>query len=305
MLGKTLSAAAAAVLVAASSPAAAQDKCELLLQTELESTADLAGTPKVPMTIAGHSLAMLVDTGGIYSMLKKKWVRELRLTEFTLQSVVYRNGRRAIHQYVKATDFQFGRMFARSTAMLVMPDDLAAADVDGTLAPDFLSRFDVEFDFAHSKIKLFEPNKCAASPVYWALHHAEVQLGTNGWKQIFTTVNLDGKNMTAQIDTGASRSFLYLDVAQDLLGLKMDDPALKPLIDEAGKSHGYTYPFKTLRFGTIVVQGPAIRVADEVRGPDAPHMVIGMDLLRSLRLYISYKDSKIYATAATAPQTTN
>jgi len=304
MLGKTLLAAVAAVL-ATFSPAAAQDNCELLLQTGLESTPDLAGNPKVPMTIAGRSLAMLVDTGGNYSMLKQKWVTELGLVETRVHGGWFDVGSRHIHYFVKVTDFQFGRMFARSTGMLVMPDDLGAADIDGTLAPDFLSRFDIEFDFAHSKINLFTPNNCAASPVYWAPHHAEVQLGTNGWKQIFTTVNLDGKNMTAQIDTGSSTSFVYLDAAQDLLGLKMDDPALKRLIDGAGKSHGYAYPFKTFRFGTIVVQGSAIRVADEVRGPAAPHMVIGMDLLRSLRLYISYKDSKIYATAAAAPQTTN
>ena len=304
MLGRTLLAAVAAVL-ATLSLAAAQDNCELLLQTGLESTLDLAGNPKVPMTIAGHSLAMLVDTGGIYSMLKQKRVTELGLVETRVHGGRFDVGGRPIYYFVKVTDFQFGRMFARSTGMLVMPDDLGVADVDGTLAPDFLSRFDIEFDFARSKINLFVPNNCAASPVYWASRHAEVQLGTNEWKQIFTGVNLDGKNMTAQIDTGTSTSFLYLDVAQEMFGLKMDDPALKRFIDGTGKSHGYAYPFKTFRFGTIVVQGSAIRVADEVRGPAAPHMVIGMDLLRSLRLYISYKDSKIYATAAAAPQTTN
>jgi predicted aspartyl protease len=305
MLGKTLSAAAAAVLVATCSPAAAQDKCELVLQTGLESTLDFAGNPKVPVTIAEHSLAMLVDTGGNYSMLKKKWVTELGLVQTRVHGGRFDAGGRPIYYFVKVTDFQFGRMFARSTRMLVMPDDLGAADVDGTLAPDFLSRFDIEFDFAHSKINLFSPNNCASSPVYWASRHAEVQLGTNGWKQIFTTVNLDGKNLTAQIDTGSSTSFVYLDAAQDLLGLKMDDPTLKRLIDEAGKSYGYSYPLKALSFGTIVVRTPTIRVAEEVRGLHASHMVIGMDLLRSLRLYISYKDSKIYATTAAASQAAN
>ena len=304
MLGKTLSAAAAAVLVATCSPAAAQDKCELQLQTELESTPDLAGTPKVPMTIAGHSLAMLVDTGGTYSMLTKKRVTELGLVQTRVHGGRFDVGGRPIYYYVKVTDFQFGRMFAHSTGLLVMPDDLAAADVDGTLAPDFLSRFDIEFDFAHSKINLFEPNNCADSPVYWASRHAEVQLGTNQWRQIFTRVNLDGKDMTAQIDTGSSISFLRSDVAHDLLGLKMDDPALKRHLDKEGKSHGYTYPFKTLRFGTIVVPTPPIIVTEEFRDP-YPQMVIGMNLLRWLRFYISYKDSKIYATTAAAPQATN
>jgi hypothetical protein len=89
---------------------AAADECKLVRQSSLDVTLDAAGGPMVPMSIAGHQLQMLVDTGGIYSMLTKHRVSELGLPEHEVLGTVFKSGSHRLDRYVEAKDLVLGKM---------------------------------------------------------------------------------------------------------------------------------------------------------------------------------------------------
>jgi hypothetical protein len=182
--------------------------------------------------------------------------------------------------------------------MLVMPDDLAAFDVDGTLSPDFLAMFDVELDFANAKVNLFKPLTCNALPVYWTKTDpfAELTIHKDQWGHIYTDVVLDGKPMTAQIDTGTTTSFMNLDTAKALFGLGDND--ITKVIDRSGDVRSYRYPFREMTLGDVKVLHPLINLSPVHSVGNK--IVLGMGVLRQLHFYISYKNSKIYATGASS-----
>jgi predicted aspartyl protease len=279
---------------------ATAENCQLVRHASLDLTLDAAGGPTVPMSITGHQLQMLVDTGGIYSMLTKHRVSELGLVERTVQGIRIDSGKHQLDHYVEAKDLVLGKMTGNGTKMLVMPDDLAAPDVDGTLAPDFLSQFDVEFDFAHARINLFAPLTCDTIPIYWtnAAPFAELSVRQDQWKHMFVNAVLDGKTLTVQIDTGSSTSWMSIDTAKSIFGLSDND--LRKVVNSSGGLAWYSYTFQELAIGDVKVQHPRIILMPERNGDDAAKIVLGMDVLRHLRFYVSYKKSKIFATPSAA-----
>jgi hypothetical protein len=69
----------ASVLSSAAQSADDRQKCTLLRQASLDMTIDASGRANVPMTVAGHELRMLVDTGGFVSELNAATVKSLDL----------------------------------------------------------------------------------------------------------------------------------------------------------------------------------------------------------------------------------
>lgn len=293
MLRKWVWAVLAAVWTCCS--AAAED-CKLAQYVSLDVSLDAAGGPMVPMSIGGHQVHMLVDTGGIYSMLTQRRVREFGLIAREVHGGHFSSGSHVLDHYVDAMDFMLGQMKADHTQLLVMPDDLAAPDVDGTLAPDFLSRFDVEFDFAHAKLNLFKPLSCEKIPVYWTASdpYAEIPVRLDQWNHMFVEVMLDGKPFTGWIDTGSTHSFMGLDTAKEVMAIS--DDGLKKFVNSSGALRWYRYPFQNLVVGDVTVKHPIIDLDPKAKGHK---LVLGMDMLRRLRFYVSYKKGKIFATAVT------
>jgi hypothetical protein len=130
---------------------------------------------------------------------------------------------------------------------------------------------------------------------------------------------LDGREMRADIDTGASGTDLYRDTAKGFYNLTMGDTDTP----EIGKLNGdadlkvYGHVFKSLSFGSIAVNNPHINIIPKEMGRDLskvglggsrvrterdlidqPDLIIGMDVLRKLHLYIAMKEDKMYISDA-------
>lgn len=142
---------------------------------------------------------------------------------------------------------------------------------------------------------------------------------------IFVPVTLDGHVFKALIDTGANNSALSLDKAKEIYGLVMGSPDTP----ENGNLNGdatvkiYSHLFQNLAFGSVSVTNPRLTimpnamnrnvdlaplVADRTRTErdlvNQPDMIIGMDVLRRLRLYLAFHEGKIYVSPASAPTIT-
>jgi len=295
--------ALAAVLGLCAPCVASDDKpCGLVRAASVEMSVDPTGRPNVPLSIGGQTFNLLVDTGGVDSMLSDKTVEALGLPKMPLQYayVVMFGGLKIDHNTI-ARDIDFGGLKAEKMPFLVTPAPMSDG-VSGILSNDVLRVYDVEFDFANARFNLFLQDHCQADLAYWTTDdHAEIPFTLSNIGHIEFLVELDGQSIRAVLDTGAFRSTLQLEQAEDIFSFKDDDPALKT-IAKSSRGNVSKYPFKTLKFGGVAVSNPDILLFPrrEIALPGRPELILGMDVLRQLHLYIAYKEKKLYVTAASA-----
>ena len=158
----------ALALAIASSSAHAGD-CKLTQIATLPTVFDRSGGPTVPVTLGSKQAWMLVDTGGTFSMLGKHVVDETHASTSQIKggrfSLV---SNKALKEIAEVRPFALGEMKTEKFNFLVLPDGEVGSSDLGTIAPDILANFDVEFDFGHRKMNLFSQNHCAGKVVYWA-----------------------------------------------------------------------------------------------------------------------------------------
>ncbi len=297
--------AAALVLLAAATPAVA-DGCQLVRAASLDMSFDLAGGVQVPMTIQGQSFDMLIDTGGIYSMLTEETVKKLDLMRIAIPlegfDMRMYGGKRVSH-FAVAHDIVFGGLKAPRLNAMILPDGFVPEGTGGIVGPDILRAYDDDFDFANGKFSLFLSKQCEGSPVYWTTEpHAEVPITIDEVGHIVVPISIDGKEVRAVLDTGSSRSIMSLERAQLLFGIADNDARLVK-DDATHLGAPFRFPFKTVTMQDIAVSDPDILLVpddDSQMFANGPPVILGMGILRQLHIYIAYRQHKIYATAASA-----
>ena len=300
-------AAVLAVLSIAAPALAGDEACHLSLVTKVDMSIDASGRVNVPMRVSGQTMNMLIDTGGVSSMLTEQAADAAGLhPEAVADNVRIVNfGGYVINRFVRAQGVEFGdHLRAPWKAFLILPDKMhMGTDIQGILGPEILRAYDDEFDFANGKFSLFEPSHCDGNLVYWTdADHAEIPFTMPHGPHIIVDVELDGQKMQAILDTGASNSILDLESAESLFGFDEKSPLLKKL-GQTADGYVYKYPFKKMSIGGVIVDNPDIvlRSREDIKAfGDRPRMLVGISILRQLHLYISYRQQRIVATPASA-----
>jgi hypothetical protein len=172
-------------------------------------------------------------------------------------------------------------------------------NVTGTLGVNILQDLELEIDMARRKVGFYSQKHCRGKVVYWAAEWFEIPLKRRKASSS-AAVLLDGKELTATLDTGSTNSILDIEAAKTLFGLSPGGARLAaeadPVAVNGKKTASYKTRFKTLTMGGFAVHGPSIRVADLSDG----QIVLGMQHLQYLHLYFAYGEGKVYATAANA-----
>jgi len=302
-------AAIAALTAGPGSEALARPSCKT---ARAASLAMVPGAPvgvAVPMTLAGRQVDLLVDTGGIASLLTESTANSLSLTpaEITGRHATIFGGTH-IDSFVTAHDIDLGGIRMKQKDFQLLPDGHLPPGLGGTLAPDILSAYDVEFDFAGGRLNLYTPGRCPGGAVSWTTQpHVEVPFKLDGGGHILMTVKLDDKDVSVTLDTGSSRSIFGLESAEATFGFDDRDPQLK-LAAETRLGKIYLYPFRALQFGDPADGGASFNIINPnlllISRADSgmlygPELILGMSVLRHLHLYIDYKQQRIYATPAT------
>ena len=313
--------------VVAASSAAAQDEqqCRLLLAAQIPIQYEAGGRPTIPVTVNGRTAQFLVDTGGAFSTINQSLVDELKLRTEKLPErmrVTFINGSR-VTQLAMTNSFGIGRLNVGTYGLGIQPFAMTPG-VDGLLAPEFLHVFDVEFDFAAGKIDIFSQKHCEGHVVHWthdmpailsfeptkenpfdlADRSLAMRVGKN-W-HINVQGTLDGQDVDVMIDTGASTSYMALEEAKKVIPSDRQGD-IKQISPPGGDPDNavYTYPFKTLNLGGVVVNNPVVRMRPNkikfaTRAELHPGMLLGMDALSKLHIYIAYKEEKLYLTPVDA-----
>jgi predicted aspartyl protease len=301
---RTRSVSAGFVLLAAvAGPAQAQD-CSLKPVASLDMRTTTDGGISIPVKVQGQEFYFLVDTAGVESLISPKIVDKFQLPQRTAPTKIFFFGETVVGHVATVQDFSVGGLSAHGISFYVQPAGWATA---GMIAPDLLRRYDVDLDFAGGKFNLISQDHCRGKVVYWtkdpAVALVPMMVDSENTGHIRIPVLLDGKKMEATVDTGADTSVMSMAAAGRYLGINEQSPGIK---EEDSVVNGittkqYRYPFKSLDFQGIAVTNP-----DIVIFPDS-HMrnlgsdiILGVGIMRQLHMYIAYKESKMYLTAATA-----
>lgn len=297
-------------------------ECSLKRYTTIDTVATRNGSMLVPVNIGDAPRFLLFDTGGLISGLSRPAAEELGLNTLESNVALVGIGGAVSNRYTVLPSLSIGTLELKSMKFMILPGDAPMAPdgrLAGTLAPN--PNTDFELDFAGRKLSLFSTDHCDGQVVYWpAAAVAVVPMRTAGLGHIVVPVKLDGKEMDALIDTGASDTFLNLTVAAQRFDVRPDSPDVEP-----GGPFGqnpsmtiYRRRFATLSFEGVTVTNPMVvlipdRVTQRlVNGPRTgslirernrglPDLIVGMSVLSKTHMYISYKEKKIYITAAEAP----
>jgi predicted aspartyl protease len=247
---------------------------------------DWYGGMTVPVTVEGRHLSLLIDTGGVRSMLTGSTVADLNLAPRPI-----RNERVTLYGGLEVTQWVRVEGAGMPDRFWVMPDTRVPYALSGTLAPDFLSRYDVGFDFAHARMRLYAPRSCPAENA--------IPLKPDRMRHLIVTVMVDGVPVDAMLDTGASRSDFSLETARALFGNRLTEQPARRADCERGLA---THAFREISIGGVKISDPDIvLVPDAIGGrpPGSPRLVLGMGILRRLHLTVFYSRNRIAVARAT------
>ncbi|HEY4115251.1 MAG TPA: retroviral-like aspartic protease family protein [Rhizomicrobium sp.] len=279
----------------------------------------------IPVTIEGTSKLMLIDTGAPLSTMDPKVTGDLHLiTERVVQGMMYTSSGRQFTLLARIHDLSIGDMHAGNLKFLVWPERMWSDDkVAGTLGADFLRHYDIELDFASHKLNLFSQDHCEGKVVYWTtgpVAVAPIHVVNSG--HIVVPVTLDGHDVDAVFDTGASATVLSLEAAENTFGLKTSTPDLVRADDGKADNPFYRHQFKSLVLDGVNIANPTVYVReDRIQSSELPgatgtklaaasggseedgatDLILGMRELQKLHIYIAYKEQKLYISAG-SPQ---
>lgn len=319
---------AISLAVLSSTPASADDDCKpLTLVASIKMTPSQDKRAEfVPVNLSGKPKLMLLDTGGAFSEITPEAVAELGLSPRHADLLQYDIRGQSFDREVDVSPFAIGNLTTNAIGLMVARQASLFSDprIVGIIAPNILKMYDIEIDFGSDQLNLLSPDHCEGKVIYWpaaAVAVVPVRILSDG--HIVLPVQLDGKSLSAMLDTGAYNSALMLPVAESEFGLKTgsaDTPYLHDLEGAPGAAV-YRHRFATLDFGGVAVANLAIdilpdfntdklsqapelgtRLGNLQQSGEFPDMLIGMDVLRHLHVYIAYKEQKLYITPASARQ---
>ena len=319
-----LAAAAAALLLV---PARAEDCGKLISYGSIPLTQiDGHSSEYVPVEIAGGPKLMLLDTGAYFTLMNSATVNELHLTPAPSTLRLYDVTGAKAAGFVTAL-FRIGNLRSGNIQFMLSPssiDDFGDPRVAGVLGADILTNFDLSIDFGAHRIDLISPNHCEGQAVYWPERPiAVIPFKLQDRSAIILPVTLDGHEVKAQLDTGASTSTLEKGKAErsfDLVLGSADTPVASDLNGAKGLTT-WKHRFKSLSLAGIEVANPEIRIIPDkmserlndwstgtmldrkANSVETPPMLLGMNVLEHLHIYIAYREKKLYITPAGQPVT--
>ena len=207
-------------------------------------------------------------------------------------------------------EFKIGDAAHKNWVALVSGEHEFPGDLALLLGYDFLHQMDIEFDLTQRAVRLFQPKGCdRASLAYWSKEAVAVPF--EGGRRIFVPVRVNGKPLSAEVDTGATFSSLSAEAA-----LQLGVTSQTAGVTAAGCSTGlgrvrvdqWLAPFESFAIGDELIRNPKIPFADlwhhtryestgshvARRVDDLADMLLGSDFLRAHRVLIAHSQGKLY-----------
>lgn len=322
MRARFLAALSLGLLFAAPLAAAEPENCALKTIAKLPMTTLPSGRVTVPLTVMQRPSNFLLDTAGAISQLNTYVIAELNLrVQAGGAQLTGVDGRRR-EGYVMVPSITLGgveipkQFFFAARPIYKAPDGQPTGGntFDGLLAPSMLRNVDYDLNFTGKMLTLFSDEHCAGKDIYWPAEVvAIVPFKVNRPDHITFDVELDGQQVEATLDTGASDATLDQDLARTKFGVDLAGDSVR----KSGELEGcpiYEKRFSTLTFEGITVKNPVMRLLPNLidqgevtgtrikrdRSDTLPRIIVGMSALKKLHVYIATEERKLYITPGAA-----
>jgi predicted aspartyl protease len=255
-----------------------------------------------PVSVDGHSVPAILDTGSQSSAVTSGLVTRLGLLSDprhgSLVSGVGGQGTAQNDALVNRFEMAGYDPGTGHYAVLELPVSAAGATepLGGLVGDDVLSRFDIDLDVHARRAVLYDPDRCQGTTPDWLAGAVQVPLETSwGTGRVVLSVKLNGKDMRAMLDSGASFSLLDLPAAERL-GIAPATLAAEPGGEGFGAAgvnfHRVVHQFQSLEVAGERIDAPKIAVLDrDLREAD---MLLGLDWLRHHHVLISFRRHILY-----------
>lgn len=285
------------------------------------------GLMMVPITLNGREKKFLFNTSAYLNQISRVTAQELQLNEHHSRYHVADPRQHDTESFVEVGDVTFGQAKTKGIQFEISPNPAVGITTpfDGMLASGIYTHEDIDMDFGAERLNFFSTDHCDGKVVYWPHQVLAVVPMIMEQGHIDVTVTLDGHPMRASLNTGAGRTVLNLQRAQEIMGFLPDAAAAPANFKDDPDNKVYPRRFANLSFEGVTVANPVILVRPLVYGggpganqPNddlrlgsraehkddiltrlAPDMNIGMDVLKHLHIYVATGESKIYITEAT------
>ena len=291
-------------------------RCAVLATTALLSACAAANTPEacrithvadIPIQMVGnvplvdvrindHPAKLLLDTGAETVVIRDTSFDRLDLRR-NYQALTYSTGigAQTSNWPTQPAAVALGSITLPPAPLFVsvIPIHLPGPDqLDGLLGSQVLSGYDVDVDMPARRLGLYERRLCPDGPPPFAGASNTVPAEGNRAYKLTVPITLDGVVITAQLDTGASRTLVDTQAA----GLTDADLAGDRGLQVAGVGPvGLSmrlHRFKQMQIGSDTVERPLLVVGALRRnGYDA---LFGTDYWRTHRVWISYGSRRVY-----------
>ncbi|TPG18678.1 hypothetical protein EAH87_11405 [Sphingomonas koreensis] len=299
---RSIGAAATIAALLAAGSAKAESKCSVGVMLTLPVT--MAGRqPTVPVTINGHKLMLIADSGAFFSTLSPDTAAEygLKLHDAPFGFYMTGIGGRAEASVATVADFELSGQTIHHVDFLVGGSTVGQA---GLLGQNVLGIADAEYDLANGAVRLIKAKDCGHTNLaYWAkdkpVSVVDIQPPSQAGMHTQGTVILNGVKLRAMFDTGAATSVLTRQAAARA-GVKPGDPG----VVEGGDSRGlgrnvrrtWIGSFDSLQIGdNETIKKIHLRFGDIGDG-DTFDMLIGADFFLSHRVYVSNATHRMFFT---------
>lgn len=294
----------ALVIALYAAPALADDKPAGCIYVEVAALpvkyAGAGLVPTIPGTVNGKPVRMLMDTGAANSALTMNFAEKLDLNLQSTGRWATGIGGDARIYNARVNEMTVGPTRTGVTTMRVIGAMAGTPSFDVIVGAPFLLQADLEMNLADREIKFFRPQNCQDSYLgLWKdVHVTEVPYAwrtTKGPNPHFT-VELNGHQLDAMIDSGASSTVIEMAAARRA-GLRLDTPDVKKLSGLVGIGEGqaehWSAHFDKLVIGDETILDAHIGVM-ESQGELSVDILLGRDFLRQHRVLFAKSQKKLY-----------
>lgn len=289
-----------------SDPMPAGLQCGLVCRASLPVRASDSRLFLIDVQVDGKPALMALDTGADRTALSPLAAARLGLPPATLMPErFFTIGGSSQVSSTAMQSVAFGHVRVGPGPIDILPSSQGAAGTgelgfDGVLGGDILRRYQLDLDFSHQRIRLYEGTRCPGPLPGWPAEVAAVPFTTRpDSHMVGVSATLNGIPLKALLDTGMEASVVWQTGARELK-VAPDDLAHDPPIELLGIGPGgmsaRLHRFLTLSLGAAVVPDAAVAVgADRSEGP---LMIVGDNVLATRRVWIDYVARQVHFARA-------
>ena len=276
-------------------------QCGLVCRAALPIRGSFSRLFLVDIQVNDKPALMMLDTGSDRTALSPLAAARLGLPPATLGSEqMFTIGAVTQARSTTMQSMTFGHVRIGPGQVAILSQSQAwagAGDLgfDGLLGSDILSHYQVDLDFHHQMVRLYEGKRCPGSLPGWSAEAGAAAFTTKpGTNVVGVTGALDGTPLKTLLDTGLEMTIAGgMNASQ--LGSKPSGSTHETQVALLGIGPGRAAArlreFQSLGLGTMTVPQPLVAV---VPGQDKPWMIVGDTVLATRRVWIDYPGREVH-----------